>query len=307
MLRRRQINADPGRSKVQAALAAAIAVLRSVAWGIEERAWDWGRRLAVFLEPAKWQIERAVWFVEQRALWPLQERATDRRPSISGQLAGTVAVVALAIGVVSLAVLSLQREDGDPKLRAAATQSRVAVAAAPAPESSQAREPVLQGAPPTFEVEGARAVGSDDSDAVVASASSPTSSDSAGTGGDEGAAAASASASKPVSAGPAAMKVARRFADAFVHYEIGERKQRAEQIFSETATPQLASALAERPPRQPASVEVPQARVLNLVPGPRRGKTYTVSASLLRIGTTSELRLELKKKNGNWVITDVRG
>jgi hypothetical protein len=54
-------------------------------------------------------------------------------------------------------------------------------------------------------------------------------------------------------------------------------------------------------------VDVPQAKVLNLVPGPRRGKTYTVSASLLRIGTTSELRLELKKKNGNWVITDVRG
>jgi hypothetical protein len=118
---------------------------------------------------------------------------------------------------------------------------------------------------------------------------------------------ATASSRKAVSAGPQAMKVARRFADAFVFYEVGEDEERAREIFSETATPQLAAALAERPPRQPSSVEVPQARVLNLVPGPRNGRTYTVSASLLRIGTTSELRLEMKKKNGTWVITDVRG
>ena len=103
------------------------------------------------------------------------------------------------------------------------------------------------------------------------------------------------------------MKVARRFSRAFVFYEVGEKPARAEAVFGETATPQLAEALAERPPRQPADAEVPKARVLNLVPGPRAGKAYTVSVSLLRVGLTSELRLELNKKQGQWLVTDVRG
>jgi hypothetical protein len=103
------------------------------------------------------------------------------------------------------------------------------------------------------------------------------------------------------------MKVARRFAEAFVFYEIGERQERAKVVFGETATPRLASALEERPPRQPESSKVPQARVLNLVPGPRRGKAFTVSVSLLRVGVTSELRLEMKKRDGAWLVTDVRG
>jgi len=32
-----------------------------------------------------------------------------------------------------------------------------------------------------------------------------------------------------------------------------------------------------------------------------------VSASLLRVGLTSELRLELNRKKGVWLVTDVRG
>jgi hypothetical protein len=123
---------------------------------------------------------------------------------------------------------------------------------------------------------------------------------------EDGAAATSSSA-KPVPAGPAAMKVARRFSEAFVFYEIGQRPARAKAVFGETATPELATALGERPPRLPADAKVPKARVVNLVPGPRAGKAYTVSVSLLRVGLTSELRLELNKKNGGWLITDVRG
>ena len=103
------------------------------------------------------------------------------------------------------------------------------------------------------------------------------------------------------------MKVARRFAEAFVFYEIGEKPARTEAIFDETTSPRLSTALEERPPRQPAGVDVPQARVLNLVPGPRSGSAYTVSASLLRLGVTSELRLEIEQVNGDWVVTDVRG
>ena len=85
------------------------------------------------------------------------------------------------------------------------------------------------------------------------------------------------------------------------------RRRRSKVVFGETATPQLATALAERPPRLPADAKVPKARVVNLVPGPRAGKAYTVSVSLLRVGVTTELRLELGKKQGSWAVTDVRG
>jgi hypothetical protein len=132
-----------------------------------------------------------------------------------------------------------------------------------------------------------------------------------GAGGEstetEEGAAATTSSKKPVPAGPLAMKVARRFSEAFVSYEIGERQARAKAVFGETASPRLAAALDERPPRQPAEAPVPKARVLNLVPGPRAGRAYTVSVSLLRVGLTSELRLELDRQKGSWLVTDVRG
>ena len=130
---------------------------------------------------------------------------------------------------------------------------------------------------------------------------------SAATSPSEGAASATTSSKKPVPAGPEAMKVARRFSEAFVFYEIGEQEARAKTVFGETASPQLATALADRPPRLPEDAEVPKARVVNLVPGPSAGKAYTVSVSLLRVGLTSELRLEMRNKNGEWTITDVRG
>jgi hypothetical protein len=79
-------------------------------------------------------------------------------------------------------------------------------------------------------------------------------------------------------------------------------------VFAETAAPPLAKALADRPPRQPAAVEVPKAKVLNLVPGPRRRAMLPVSVSLLRLGITSELRLDLERNDdGEWLVGDVRG
>ena len=60
--------------------------------------------------------------------------------------------------------------------------------------------------------------------------------------------------------------------------------------------------------RQPADVEVPRAKVLNVVPGPSRGGVYTVSVSLLRVGVTSELRLEMERlKDEGWRVTNVLG
>ena len=110
-----------------------------------------------------------------------------------------------------------------------------------------------------------------------------------------------------VPAGPVAMAVARRFAQAFVFYEIGEHPTLARTVFGETATPRLAETLLERPPRLPATVKVPRARVVNVVPGPRQGKAYTVSVSLLRVGITSELRLAMSKRDGTWVVVEARG
>ena len=49
--------------------------------------------------------------------------------------------------------------------------------------------------------------------------------------------------------------------------------------------------------------------MLNVVPGPRSGDTFTLSASLLRVGVTSELRIDVQRNEGSgqWQVTDVLG
>jgi hypothetical protein len=106
----------------------------------------------------------------------------------------------------------------------------------------------------------------------------------------------------------AAKQVARRFADAFVVYEVGGVDGKVRKTFGQTSTKQLSRSLLRRPPRQPASVEVPQAKVVNVVAGPSRGSVYTISVSLLRVGVTSELRLEMEQGVGKkWQVTNVLG
>jgi hypothetical protein len=106
----------------------------------------------------------------------------------------------------------------------------------------------------------------------------------------------------------AAKKVARRFAEAFVVYEVGGIDTKVRKAFSQTSTKQLSRSLLHRPPRQPASVKVPQAKVVNIVAGPSQGTVYTVSVSLLRVGVTSELRLEMEQGVGKkWQVTNVLG
>ena len=109
-------------------------------------------------------------------------------------------------------------------------------------------------------------------------------------------------------AGAKAIAVARDFSSAFVVYETGGEKSEVRKVFATTATPELSKALLKRPPRQPADVKVPKAKVLNIVPGPSQGGVYTVSVSLLRVGVTSELRLEMEKlKDEGWRVTNVLG
>ncbi len=255
-------------------------------------------------ERAAWAFERVIlWPLERVVVWPLRERFTGLE--FPAHRAGAAALGTIAAAVLA-AVLLLPGEEGAEK-RGTATQVAIATPE-PAPRQEKHSGPVLQGVSPNFGVAG-RSGGTASEAAAELNAGSvaeaPASADEVLSAEED--AAATSSAKKPVPAGPGAMKVARRFSEAFVFYEIGKRQARAEAVFDETASPQLAEALVEREPRQPAAGEVPKARVLNLVPGPRAGKAYTISVSLLRVGLTSELRLELNKKQGQWLVTDVRG
>lgn len=304
--KRRQINAEQGRRRLRSTLAAASAPFRDFAGAVEEHVlWRLGDLLRGMAEIVRWPFERLAWLLERRLIWPLQERTVGLGPSSRATVAAALGAAALAAGGVA-GVLSISSGESGGEVGAPVAVRAAAAPAQPAPEKPDG--PALEGVPPSFGTGGVAAAASGESGdaAVEASAPDATAGSPGASGGEEGAAATSSS-KKPVSAGPAAMKVARRFAEAFVFYEVGERPARAKGIFAETATPRLATALAERPPRLPESAEVPKARVLNLVPGPRRGSAYTVSASLLRVGVTSELRLQMKRQTGSWVVTDVRG
>ncbi|HEX6228766.1 MAG TPA: hypothetical protein VFZ41_04795 [Solirubrobacterales bacterium] len=275
--------------------AAAWAVQDRLLWRVADRLRPAVARMRPVIEVARWPFQRLAWFVEQRLLWPLEDRAAGY-----GDLAAAAALSAVAIGAMVMGVVSLVSDgDGDGERLATAAPARLAADRNLQPPREEESGPVLQGAAPRFAPAGKadRAASDGASDAALAAA---------GTVEEEAPDTASTSR-RAVPAGPAAMKVARRFSEAFVFYEIGARPARTKTVFEKTTTPRLAAALEERPPRQPESVDVPRARVLNLVPGPRRGRTYTVSASLLRVGLTSELRLEMTKTNGVWLITDVRG
>jgi hypothetical protein len=300
MLGRRRIDTPaPIRSSIANA---AFAVEERVVWGGA----DVVRRIA---EAIKWPFERIVWAIERGFVWPLEERTGDWSGPV--RVLGVVALVLLAAGagVLGLVWASGSGGGGTPSLRqAAAPLAAPIVRQAPQPDPAAA--PVLQGAKPDFTAEADAGVsksssevaGSDNaattsgSTAEVAKAASPGSSDPAG-----------AAAAKP--AGPAASKVARQFAGAFVLFETGRKTHEVRTAFNETATPHLTRELLQRPPRLPAGVEVPKAKVLNVVAGPHQGDTYTLSVSLLRVGVTSELRLDMQRdpKSGEWLVADVRG
>lgn len=309
MLRRRDTDTDVYGSRLRGALSVPAWFLRALIWKGQERiVWplaDFSRGAFEVLAGPRQAIALAV---EERLIWPLSDRVAlwgyPRRA------AGAAALVTFAAGAAALGILL--GAQGDPA-KPLAPAVRVALAE-PQPkvaEEQQPSGPTLKGAPPVFAVEdgaevGGAADGTEEASSVGGGAEGSSETD-LGPGESTGAEDAATSSDAPVPAGPVAMKVARRFAEAFVFYEVGERADRAETVFSETATPRLANALSARPPRLPEEVKVPQARVLNLVPGPRRAKTYTVSVSLLRTGSISELRLKMQKQNGAWVVTDVRG
>lgn len=258
--------------------------------------------------------------VRDRVLWPLGDRFLGLSDEARLAVAGGAAVLALAIGVGGYSALSSSGgEESAP-----ATPVAAATAPAPRPAPSQAEpkakpEPTLQGATPVFkapqeedgadtepQAEEASAVGSTGNTGNAA-----TDTISTRPGATAAARTSTSTATESVDgppAGPAAIAVARKFADAFVVYETGGSRSEVRRAFKATATTGLTKALMQRPPRQPAGVEVPKAKVLNVVPAPSHDKIYPVSVSLLRVGVTSELRLEMEQlKNKNWRVVNVLG
>lgn len=254
-------------------------------------------------------------------LWPVEDRLLGLSDRGRAAVAGGAVVLALgiAIGAASLG-------GGAGKVEPAGAPVAVAPEKTPhtLPPSQPALkpEPTLHGAAPVFKpAESQEKVG--ESKGVESGATAPvapvantgnpatdtiTSTPAARAAGATTSSAQTADLPDGPPAGPAAIAVARKFADTFVVYETGGDETEIREGFKATATPELTKALMHRPPHQPAGVEVPQAKVLNIVPAPSHGTIYPLSVSLLRVGVTSELRLEMEQlKNQGWRVTNVLG
>jgi hypothetical protein len=289
--------------------------LAHAAFAVEERVvWGGADILRGIVDVAKWPFERAIWAVERGLVWPLEERTGDWDPQLRALGVGALALLAAGAGVLGLLWASGSGGGGTspaPEANAPAAEQIVRQAAQP---TAAAAAPVLQGAKPDF---ADAPQGSTSKSSSAGAESTVASSGSTAEGGStaEVAKSASSSAGDPANtsavkpAGPPAETIARQFAAAFVLYEIGRKTSQVETTFNATATPRLAHELLRRPPRQPAGVKVPKAKVLNVVAGPHKGDTFTLSVSLLRVGVTSELRLSMQRdpKTGVWQVADSLG
>jgi hypothetical protein len=270
--------------------------LADAAFAVEERVlWRGGDGLKRVVDAARWPFERIGWALERTLIWPLEERTGDLGGALRtiGILAATL--VLSALGVLGLVAIT----GGENATRTAAPGPAPSVAQPPAGTPKPAA-PVLQGTPPDFTPE---------ADGGIARAKAAESGGATAAGTNSAVAPSGSATASAEELGPEALEVAREFSGAFVLYETGTSNERVRSALTATATTKLARDLLRRPPRLPANVEVPKAKILNIVPGPRRGDTYTLSVSLLRVGVTSELRIEMEygKKQKAWQVTDVRG
>jgi hypothetical protein len=309
MIRRRQINAGRRAPRIRSLFARVAEWANDVVLAVRERlVWNGGARLRSASDVLRWPFERAAWAFERTLVWPLGERVGGSGvPLRSG---GVAAAALLAAGAGVLGLILVSGSGGTTTAEQAHRAPAIAVVH-PAPETSSPTPP-LQGAAPDFTPDAAGKT-------PAGSASPPAGEETGKTDSSEApvepsttfstSSASTSAAAEPVPAGPAAMKVARRFAGAFVLYETGRSDSGVRTAFGETASPRLARALLRRPPRLPANVKVPKAKVVNIVPGPRHGNTHTLSVSLLRVGVTSELRIDVTQdeKSGEWQVTDVLG
>lgn len=245
-----------------------------------------------------WPFRRAWWVIEDRLIWPVSDylagkqgrgaarrsrRPAPDRPRSPLAWVGATALGTVAIGATAAAVFfysEARNNDSGPVVVRTNDPRTVIVPMEP----TVADDPTLEGVAPRFETASGRDGKS--SGAVPSNAVDP--------------------APKP---DDPAMAVAHRFATAFAAWEVG-RKQAIGTI-RETSTRRLGRELAGRPPRLPEGVEVPKARVLNVVEGERKGNRTEASVSLLRVGSASELRLSLRRegkgRTATWLVTGVKG
>jgi hypothetical protein len=267
--------------------------------------------LAAAVDAVRWPFERLAFALEERVLWPVGDRAATAGTPARALSYAALVLIAAAAGVAGLVWAA---PDG-PHQTSSPVAVTVATAPLPTPAAAKPAEPTLQGATPVFEPVEADRAEVDPAKAIDRSQPADRADGASGSSPDAGGAATASSSGKQKSpaldgppAGPEAIAVARDFAAAFVSYETGESDSTVRRAFGKTATPALAKALLRRPPRLPANVEVPKAKVLNVVPAPSHGGIYPISVSLLRVGLTSELRLEMEELKGDgWRVTNVLG
>jgi hypothetical protein len=288
--------------------------LSDAAWALEDRVvWGAADVLRGVADAVRWPFERIAWGVEHWVVWPIQEEvALWDTPARAAALAGTIALAAAGVAA-GIAVSSPSGRSEQAVQVSARAPALPAAAAAGAAQSSAPKAPELHGAAPTFAPESGGGVPRSE---LGSEARAGSTAGEGATGTTALSPPGSTAAGGPEVAGPAAIKVAREFSGAFVLYETGHENAEVRTTFERTATPDLAKALLARPPRLPANVNVPQAKVLNIVAGPRHGSTYTLSVSLLRVGITSELRIDMQKGPAGaggggekevWRVTDVLG
>jgi hypothetical protein len=299
------------------------AVVEDAALTLEDKLfWRIGDAFKAVFEVVSWPFERVGWKLQRALIWPLQDR-TDELSGRGRALAVGGSVVAVAI--VAVGALALATSGGSGSRQTAA---QVAVVAKPAAKVSttpapKPKAPTLHGAAPVFKapapksssgvnparpIEAPSAQSSAAATSTASAATGKISSDPSSSASTPSADAARASTVTGPPAGAKAIAVAREFSNAFVVYETGGEKSEISPAFAATATPELSRALLKRPPRLPANVKVPKAKVLNIVAGPSQGGVYSLSVSLLRVGVTSELRLEMEKLKGEgWRVTNVLG
>ncbi len=315
MFRRQQITPDPTPDPIDVSERSRRSAFSDAAWDLQDRLRiglaEAGRTL---VEIVRWALERTSFALRRRVLWPVEDRAGGADRPVRAVSFAAVVVLAAAAGVGGLIWAAPDRPD-----RATETVSVASAPVTTAPATPAAPTgPTLHGVSPVFKPAKA---GSpevvDSAKAVEASASKPSSSSAsaaaskASSDGNPATASTGSPQSSAVDgppAGPAAISVAHDFASAFVLYETGADTSTVREAFGKTATPELSHSLLRRPPRLPANVKVPKAKVVNVVPGPSHGGVYTVSVSLLRVGLTSELRLDMERlKKNKWRVTNVLG
>lgn len=255
-------------------------------------------------------------------LWPAQDSFLALRTSGRSAILGAAVLTLVAVvGAYAVVSSDLSKPEAPAAQVAVTSKPRpavepVVVNATPKPKP----KPTLQGATPVFKApeKTKRPKHASPADTSSSASAAPAAAGNTGNAATDTissspsaspAEASAASADVPgPPAGPAAVAVARKFADAFVVYETGGTTSTVRRTFEATATPEVTKALLQRPPHQPAGIKVPKAKVLNVVPAPSHESIYPVSVSLLRVGATSELRLEMEQlKNKQWRVANVLG